>query len=121
MSQSPPTPPTARRVWIGPRWLIAVLIGYVALAVIYSVSTPIFEPPDEVFHFPLIDHIADTGSLPVQDPAIETAWHQEGSQPPLYYLLSAPLVRLIDRGDLPRAGGLPQMVWGPLPPVGGHA
>lgn len=83
-----------------PRWLTLLLIVWAALAVIYSIASPIFEPPDEVFHFPLIDHIARTGSLPVQDPAVETLWHQEGSQPPLYYLLSAPLVLPIDRSDL---------------------
>jgi 4-amino-4-deoxy-L-arabinose transferase-like glycosyltransferase len=83
-----------------PKWLIAILIGYVILAVIYSVSTPIFEPPDEVTHFPVIDIIADTGKLPVQDPDTVTLWQQEGSQPPLYYLLSAPLIRLINRDDL---------------------
>ncbi len=100
MSHDSPTPHAIPAQGIWPRWLVAVLIGYTVLAVIYSVSTPIFEPPDEVFHFPLIDHIANTGRLPVQDPAIETLWHQEGSQPPLYYLLSAALVRPINRDDL---------------------
>ncbi len=83
-----------------PRWLLVVLAVWTALAVVYSAASPIFEPPDEVFHFPLIDHIARTGSLPAQDPAVETLWHQEGSQPPLYYLLSAPLLLPIDRSDL---------------------
>lgn len=88
---------SARRV---PRWLIAVLAAYVALAVVYSAVTPIFEPPDEVYHFPLIDHLARTGRLPVQDPDDVGPWEQEGSQPPLYYLLSAPLVLPVDRSDL---------------------
>lgn len=83
-----------------PRWLVALLVVWAALAAIYSVASPIFEPPDEVFHFPVIDHIARTGSLPVQDPQVETLWHQEGSQPPLYYLLSAPLIWPVDRSDL---------------------
>ena len=52
---------SARRV---PRWLIAALVAYVALALVYSAVTPIFEPPDEVYHFPLIDHIARAGALP---------------------------------------------------------
>jgi len=83
-----------------PRWLIAALAAYVALAVVYSAVTPIFEPPDEVYHFPLIDHIAQTGRLPVQDADNIGPWEQEGSQPPLYYLLSAPLVLPLDRSDL---------------------
>jgi len=80
--------------------LTALLVVWGTLAVVYSIASPIFEPPDEVFHFPVIDHIARTGSLPLQDPAVETLWHQEGSQPPLYYLLSAPLILPVDRSDL---------------------
>lgn len=93
-----PHPTRSDSLW--PRWLLVVLAVWTALAVVYSAASPIFEPPDEVFHFPLIDHIARTGSLPVQDPAVETLWHQEGSQPPLYYLLSAPLLLPLDRSDL---------------------
>ena len=88
---------SARRI---PRWLIAALVAYAALAVVYSTVTPIFEPPDEVYHFPLIDYIARTGRLPVQDPDDIGPWEQEGSQPPLYYLLSAPLALPLDRSDL---------------------
>ena len=88
---------SARRT---PRWLIAALAAYVALAVVYSAVTPIFEPPDEVYHFPLIDYIARTGRLPMQDPDHIGPWEQEGSQPPLYYLLSAPLILPLDRSDL---------------------
>lgn len=93
-------PSTAPQDSSWPRWLTVLLVVWAALAVVYSIASPIFEPPDEVFHFPVIDHIARTGSLPVQDPAVETLWHQEGSQPPLYYLLSAALVLPIDRSDL---------------------
>ncbi|MGQ9851302.1 MAG: hypothetical protein ACUVSU_14750, partial [Aggregatilineaceae bacterium] len=96
MSRLPTVPQDPR--W--PPWLTLLLAVWAALAVAYSVVSPIFEPPDEVFHFPLIDHIARTGSLPVQDPAVQTLWHQEGSQPPLYYLLSAALVLPLDRSDL---------------------
>lgn len=96
MSRLPTAPQDAR--W--PPWLMLLLAVWAALAVAYSVVSPIFEPPDEVFHFPLIDHIARTGSLPAQDPAVQTLWHQEGSQPPLYYLLSAALVFPLDRSDL---------------------
>ncbi len=96
----PPGLPATAQDSRWPRWLMALLVVWAALAVVYSVASPIFEPPDEVFHFPVIDHIARTGSLPVQDPQVETRWHQEGSQPPLYYLLSAPLIWPIDRSDL---------------------
>ncbi len=75
--------------------LPTILIAYVILAVAYSIVTPIFEAPDENFHFAVIQYIAETGQLPVQDPAIKTPWYQEGSQPPLYYLLTAPIAALI--------------------------
>jgi hypothetical protein len=65
-----------------------------ALAVLYSVSTPIFEASDEVSHYAVVQHIADTGTLPVQQPGVKSPWEQEGSQPPLYYLVS-PLARLM--------------------------
>ena len=49
------------------RWLPWVLVAYVLLASVYSVSTPILEAPDEMFHFPLVDHIADEHLLSDQD------------------------------------------------------
>lgn len=73
---------------------------FAALAVVYSLVTPIFEASDEISHYPVIAHIAATGKLPVQEPGVETLWEQEGSQPPLYYLISAGLTRWIDTSDL---------------------
>jgi len=83
-----------RRVLLGLAGLFA------ALATLYSVITPVFEASDEISHFPVVEHIARTGSLPVQQPGTETLWEQEGSQPPLYYLLAAALVAPLDTGDL---------------------
>ena len=79
--------------------LIASL--FVALAIVYSVVTPIFEASDEFLHYPLVQHLASGGSLPVQVPGVHTLWDQEGSQPPLYYALSAGLTFWIDTSDLP--------------------
>ena len=79
------------------RWILA---AFVALCLIYAWATQVFEASDELWHFGLVDYIADTGELPVQNPDIETAWEQEGSQPPLYYLISAALVSPIDRSDI---------------------
>ncbi|NDJ74619.1 MAG: hypothetical protein GYB65_00050, partial [Chloroflexi bacterium] len=93
-----PTSSTYGLRW--PRWMTAVLCVYIILALVYSVSTPIFEPPDEVTHFPVIDYIADKRRLPEQDLDHPGPWEQEGSQPPLYYLLSVPLVLPIDRNAL---------------------
>jgi hypothetical protein len=79
------------------RW---ILVAFVALSLIYAWATPVFEASDELWHFGLVDHIADTGGLPVQNPDVATAWEQEGSQPPLYYLIAAALVSPIDRSDI---------------------
>jgi len=80
-----------------------VLIAYVLLALVYSVTTPIFEASDELWHYPMVKYIADHGiiALPYQQPGAETTWRQEGSQPPLYYMLSAALTFWIDTSDLP--------------------
>ncbi len=81
------------------RWLGVCLLAFIVLALLYSIATPIFEASDEVSHYAVIQHIADTGALPVQQPGVKTTWDQEGSQPPLYYVLVSPLARLIDTRD----------------------
>ncbi|MHB8628086.1 MAG: hypothetical protein ACYDBJ_05685 [Aggregatilineales bacterium] len=78
--------------------LQSLLAVYVTLAVLYGAVTPIFETPDESTHYAVSQHIALTGQLPVQsltDPLTLTPWMQEGSQPPLYYLLTAPIAALV--------------------------
>lgn len=75
---------------------------FVILSVIYSLVTPVFEAPDESRHFAVIDHIRHTGELPVQRPGEESPWLQEGSQPPLYYVLAVAATFWIDTSDLPQ-------------------
>ena len=81
------------------RPLLAILGAFIVLSALYGWATPIFEASDELWHFGMVDYIAENGALPVQEIGVETAYRQEGSQPPLYYVLSALLVRGIDRGD----------------------
>lgn len=77
---------------------------YLALATIYSVVTPIFEASDELWHYPMVHVLANNGlSLPVQNAAVPTPWRQEGSQPPLYYLIAAVLIAPLDTSDLEHA------------------
>jgi len=78
-----------------------ILVAFLALGVIYSVATPIFEALDEKSHYPVVKHIADGSGLPVQDPAQPGPWLQEGSQPPLYYALMAAATFWINTDDLP--------------------
>lgn len=75
---------------------------FVLLSLTYSVTNPIFEAPDEVYHYPYIKHLADGRGLPIQHSEQETLWKQEGSQPPLYYALGAVLTFWIDTDDLPQ-------------------
>src|SRR5258705_2762030 len=80
-----------------------LLSAFVVLSVIYAWATPPFEASDELWHFGTVDQIARTGTLPVQVvsvPKLKTAWEQEGSQPPLYYLITAALIAPIDRTDI---------------------
>ncbi len=78
-----------------------ILVCYALLALTYSLVTPPFEASDELWHYPMVKYVADHGlQLPIQDPAVVTAWRQEGSQPPLYYLIAAALTAWIDTDDL---------------------
>ena len=81
--------------------LALIAAGYVALALVYSVVTPLFEASDELWHYPMVKYVADHNfGLPVQDPANPGPWRQEGGQPPLYYYLGALLTRWIDTSDM---------------------
>lgn len=83
------------------RWLIGIVAVYVALALLYSFVTPPFEASDELWHYPTVQYLATHGlQLPPQDNAVNEAWRQEGSQPPLYYLMAAILTGGIDTSDL---------------------
>jgi 4-amino-4-deoxy-L-arabinose transferase-like glycosyltransferase len=82
------------------RWALSgIVLSYLLLGTIYSVVTPVFEAPDESYHFFVVKHIVDHRALPVQRAEMRGAWEQEGSQPPLYYLVGALLVSGIDLSD----------------------
>jgi hypothetical protein len=84
------------------RWLALILILFAGLGITYAVVTPIFEASDELWHYPMVRHLADGNSLPVQvfDPLQAGPWKQEASQPPLYYYLGAALTFWIDTADM---------------------
>jgi 4-amino-4-deoxy-L-arabinose transferase-like glycosyltransferase len=115
----PPSSIDRRRALPTVRALLGlILLAYVALAAGYAVLTPRWNNPDEPAHFNYVREVAETGRLPViragdwdadllerlkatrfpRDASID-AIRYEGHQPPLYYLLAAPLHRL--------TGGLP--------------
>ncbi len=73
------------------RWLLAVLAVYVVLAGVYSVINPLFEAPDEVWHYEYVRWLAEGKGLATPENLATAPYAQEGSQPPLYYLLAAAL------------------------------
>ena len=83
-------------------WLLIILTLFLILGIVYAVITPVFEASDELWHYPMIRHLADGNKLPVQvfDPELAGPWKQEASQPPLYYYLGAALTFWIDTSDM---------------------
>ncbi|MCL5075908.1 MAG: glycosyltransferase family 39 protein [Chloroflexi bacterium] len=81
--------------------LVIVLVAFIALGTLYSVVDPIFESSDELWHYPYVKYIADGHGLLVMSPQPEkNVARQEGSQPPLYYLLGAAATFWIDTGRI---------------------
>jgi len=81
--------------------LTLIAIAYLLLGIIYALATPPLEASDEYKHYPVVQHIQTTGSLPVLEPDAPGRWLQEAAQPPLYYLAMAALTWPIDTSDLP--------------------
>jgi hypothetical protein len=83
--------------------MLAVILGlFLLLGFAYALTTPVFEASDELWHYPMIQHLGNGNPLPVQvfDPALAGPWNQEASQPPLYYYLGAALTFWIDTSDM---------------------
>ena len=86
-------------VQAGRRWAWLILALFLGVGIAYSLVVPPFETPDEPFHYGFARHIAQGNGLPVQDPANQGPWAQEGSQAPLYYLAAGWLTAGIDQAD----------------------
>ncbi len=80
--------------------IYGLLTAFVVLGAVYAIVTPLFEISDELWHYPMVKTLADGNGLPVQNPADVQPWRQEGSQPPLYYLLMAAATVWINTDDL---------------------
>lgn len=88
-----------------PRPLLASLSLYLLLAVLFGLVNPLFEAPDEHWHYFTAQYIANTGRLPVVAAEPDPWLGQEAAQPPLYYLLGALLIAPID------TAGARDLVW----------
>lgn len=104
--------------WSEPLWLGIVLVLYLTLGGLYAVLTPPWQAPDEPAHYNYVRQLAEHGHLPVLHfgdyphayleqlkaarfpPEMSIApLRYESWQPPLYYLLAAPVYRLF-QGNL---------------------
>lgn len=90
---SPREAETGRTARSGPGGISGAAAGltllFVALAVYYNVTTPIFEAPDELWHYLVAADLAQGHFADPNGPA-----RQEATQPPLYYGLAALLWNL---------------------------
>ncbi len=80
---------------------LVILLAFVILSGVYSIITPLFEGPDEIWHFAFANHLANGGGLPVFDAARPATFLRNGAHPPTYYLLVAAIIAPIDRSDFP--------------------
>ena len=97
-----PAPRREGRKVRGRRWLVWLLLLYLMVGGSYSVLNPLFEAPDEVWHYEYVRWLAEGHGLPTPEEVGNAPWHQEGSQPPLYYALAALLTAPIPTDDAPQ-------------------
>jgi 4-amino-4-deoxy-L-arabinose transferase-like glycosyltransferase len=90
-----------RRVLSDHRAFLVIIGAFIALALAYSVSTPLFEAPDEQWHYAFVQYVAQGHGLPVQSSNPDHLARQEASQPPLYYQLAAAAAFWVDSSDFP--------------------
>ncbi len=76
--------------------LVVILVVFTLLGLLYDRNVPLFEKPDELKHFAVIQYIQTRHRLPVVRAEVTTAWDQEGTQPPLYHLLAAAAASWLD-------------------------
>ena len=82
------------------RVLIVIVATFCVLGAVHSVAVPLFEAPDELWHFSFVRVLISERALPVQPAEGKDMWLREAGQPPLYYILAAPFVAPLDTSDL---------------------
>ncbi len=80
----------------GRRWLFLILTGYVLMTLAYGAINPLFEAPDEHWHYFTVQYIKDNQALPAVTDPYDTWMAQEAAQPPLFYVLGAALITPIN-------------------------
>jgi len=100
--------------------LVAIVAVYAAIGILYAVLTPTWQVPDEPAHYNYVRALAEGRGFPVLEPGdydqvylerlksdgfppelpVESLEYED-HQPPLYYLLAAPVYRLSGGAVLP--------------------
>ncbi len=80
--------------------LFLLLLLFLLLGSVYSLVTPVFEAPDEVWHYAYVRYLAEERALPALTGDTSGAY-QEVAQPPLYYAVAALVSGLAPDDDLP--------------------
>jgi 4-amino-4-deoxy-L-arabinose transferase-like glycosyltransferase len=78
-----------------------LIVVFVILSLYYSVTTPLFEAPDEPAHFDYALYLARGRGLPIQSFEHDKVVVVQGHHPPLYYALGALLTFWIDMRNAP--------------------
>ena len=96
------------------RSLLVLVAVYLGLAGLFATRIPLWEAPDSIWHYHYVSHLASGAGLPTRtDQGLDEPWRQQGSQPPLYYLLTAPLVALTEADWIGRGRGRGRRFIGP--------
>ena len=81
-------------------WAIALLVAHLMLGVLYSVAVPAWEAHDEWAHYKFAEYVARHKALPPPNARLTHEYeYDEASQPPLYYVLAALPIMLVDTND----------------------
>jgi len=80
-------------------WMFNLLLCFLLLGLVYSLATPVFEAPDEVWHYAYIRYLAEEHTLPALTDT-ESGAYQEVAQPPLYYAAAALISGAVPDDDL---------------------
>lgn len=78
--------------------MTVILVFYFLAATVYTLVTPVFEKPDEPLHFAFSMYLAKHGyRLPdLNSPPGDYFADQEGTQAPLFYLIYAVMLNVLD-------------------------
>ncbi|MCW5879332.1 MAG: glycosyltransferase family 39 protein [Anaerolineae bacterium] len=83
--------------------IAVILLSFVLWGAFYGLSTPVFEGPDEQWHFSYTQYLIQKQRLPSPSDPDAAAMQQEVTQPPLPYILYALVTAPIDASDYPAA------------------